>query len=76
MSVEVSITPKLARERKGLSRQELAVTADIGYNTVCRCEQRGHWPVRIGVRRRYLQALDLIDRCGTVVPARGYADSG
>jgi len=65
------IDPKTARERKGLSREQVAVNASIAYHTVCRCEQSGKFPARPLCRRRYLSALGLTEADITPKPVRG-----
>lgn len=53
--------PRIAREAKGLRREDLATAAGVSLTTVAHCEQRKVWPVQTLVLARYLAALGLTE---------------
>ncbi len=59
--MRTKIDPKSAREELHLRREELAVKAKVGINTVGACEREKRWPAHAETRRRYLAALGLTE---------------
>ncbi len=59
--LKLPANPRQARERAGLTREELAFRAQVSFATVCRCEQSGEWPTQPRVRNGLAKALGLTD---------------